>query len=64
MVSDAIDHCSLEDWKPKRSKTSRDRARDRVNRLMAEYEPAPLEDGLRGDLEEIALSAGRRFGLD
>lgn len=62
--SDVIDRGSLESWRRKGGKTAWERARDRVGKLLGEYEPAPLEDALTRELRAITLNAARGFGMD
>jgi trimethylamine--corrinoid protein Co-methyltransferase len=62
--SEVIDRGSLDGWKKKGAKTARERAADRVTRLLASYKPSPISDELRAELREIATSAARQFGMD
>lgn len=62
--SEVIDRGSLDAWKKKGAKTARERATDRVQKLLASYQPSPISDELRLELRQIATSAARRFGMD
>jgi trimethylamine:corrinoid methyltransferase-like protein len=62
--SSVIDRSSLEGWKNKGAKTAWERAKDRVDQLLAQYEPSPMSEDLRGELRAITLKAARRFGMD
>ncbi len=62
--SEVIDRGSLDGWARKGRKTTWERAHDRVEKLLAEYEPPPMDDGLREELRAITLSAAQRFGMD
>lgn len=62
--SAVIDRGSLDGWKRKGAKTAWERAQDRVNELLATYQPPPISDELRAELRDIATKAGQRFGLD
>jgi trimethylamine--corrinoid protein Co-methyltransferase len=62
--SEVIDRGSLDGWKRKGAKTAFERASDRVNQLLAGYEPRPMSRELRSELRNIASGAARRFGMD
>jgi trimethylamine--corrinoid protein Co-methyltransferase len=62
--SSVIDRGSLEGWKKKGAKTAWERAKDRVEELLATYEPSPISDELRGELRAITLGVAQKFGLD
>jgi len=62
--SEVIDRGSLDAWKRKGARTTFERARDRVQQLLATYQPRPIPDELRSELRGIATRAARRFGLD
>ncbi len=62
--SSLIDRGSLDSWARKGRKTAWERAQDRVEKLLAEYEPPPMADDLREELRGITLSAAQRFGMD
>jgi len=62
--SEVIDRGSLESWRQKGARSTWERARERVDRLMVQYEPSPLADGLPSELHAIALNAARSFGMD
>lgn len=62
--SDVIDRGSLDAWKKKGAKTAWERAQDRVETLVATYEPSPIADDLRSELRAMTLQAAQKFGMD
>jgi trimethylamine:corrinoid methyltransferase-like protein len=62
--SDVIDRGSFESWRRKGGTTAWERAQDRVEKLLVEYEPPSLADGLRRELRTITLRAAQKFGMD
>jgi trimethylamine--corrinoid protein Co-methyltransferase len=62
--SAVIDRGSLDGWKRKGAKTAFERATDRVNQLLATYQPSPISDELRAELRDIATKAAQKFGMD
>jgi trimethylamine--corrinoid protein Co-methyltransferase len=62
--SDVIDRGSLDAWKGRGAKSAFERARDRVERLLATYKPPTLRAGLADELRRIATAAARKFGMD
>ncbi|MGD2178658.1 MAG: trimethylamine methyltransferase family protein [Anaerolineae bacterium] len=62
--SSVIDRSSLESWKKKGAETAWERAKDRVDQLLVQYQPPPISEDLRGELRAISLKAAQRFGMD
>jgi trimethylamine--corrinoid protein Co-methyltransferase len=62
--SAVIDRGSLDGWKRKGAKTALERATDRVNQLLATYQPSPISDELRAELRDIATRVAQEFGMD
>jgi trimethylamine--corrinoid protein Co-methyltransferase len=62
--SSVIDRGTLEGWKRKDSKSTFERAQDRVEELLATYEAPPISDDLRTELRNIATDAAKKFGMD
>ena len=62
--SEVIDRGTLDGWKRKGAKTTWERARDRVGKLLTSYEPSPISDDLRDELRNITTAAARKFGMD
>ena len=62
--SAVIDRGSLDAWKKKGAKTAWERAKDRMDALLATYEPSPISDDLRSELRATTLEAAQRFGMD
>jgi trimethylamine--corrinoid protein Co-methyltransferase len=63
LPSEVIDRASLDGWRQRGSKTTFERARDRVERLVAGYQPRDIPTALRNELRRIATSAARKFGM-
>jgi trimethylamine--corrinoid protein Co-methyltransferase len=64
MPSAVIDRGSLDGWKRKDSKSTWERAQDRVDELLATYQASPISNELRAELREIATHAAQKFGMD
>lgn len=62
--SAVIDRSSLDGWKRKGARTAFERATDRVNQLLATYEPSPVSGELRAELRHITTKAAQKFGMD
>jgi trimethylamine--corrinoid protein Co-methyltransferase len=62
--SEVIDRGSLDSWKQKGSKSAFERASDRVDRVLASFEPSPISSELRDELRNIATKAAKKFGMD
>jgi trimethylamine--corrinoid protein Co-methyltransferase len=62
--SEIIDRGSLEAWKKKGSKSTWERAQDRVAALLDTYEPPPIADDVRSELRALTLKAAQTFGMD
>jgi trimethylamine--corrinoid protein Co-methyltransferase len=62
--SDVVDRGSLTAWRDAGGKTAADRARDRVQSLLAAYQPRSLPDDVRSALRDITQSAAHQFGMD
>jgi trimethylamine:corrinoid methyltransferase-like protein len=63
MPSDVIDRASYERWKSRGEKSAFERARDRVEKLVATYQPTQITDELRQELRAITLRAAQKFGM-
>ena len=61
--SGVIDRGSLDGWERKGSKTTWERAQDRVNELLNTYQPSPLSDDVKKELRKISTSAAQKAGL-
>jgi len=64
LPSAVIDRGSLDGWKNKGAKNTYERAQDRVNELLATYQPTPVSDELRAELRSLTTKAAQRFGMD
>jgi trimethylamine---corrinoid protein Co-methyltransferase len=65
--SSVIDRGSLDGWKRKGAKTAWERAKDRVDELLAAYDAAPkafISDEVRRELRAITLKTAQQFGMD
>ncbi len=62
--SEVIDRSTLEEWEQAGAKSAFERASERVERLVGSYQPAPLPDAARRELERITLRAARPFGME
>lgn len=64
LPSEVIDRGSLDSWKKKGAKSTFERAGERVDRLLASYEPSPISTKLRDELRIIATKAAQKAGMD
>jgi trimethylamine--corrinoid protein Co-methyltransferase len=64
LPSEVIDRGSLDSWKKKGAKSTFERAGERVDRLLASYEPSPISTNLRHELRIIATKAAQKVGMD
>lgn len=62
--SEVIDRGSLEAWQQKGRQSTTERAAQRVEKLLAAYQPNPLSDELRVELRKIASMAAHRHGME
>lgn len=63
MPSEVIDRGSHDAWSQKGGKSTFERAKDRVDKLLGEYQPGPLSQDTKAELREIASSAARDYGM-
>jgi trimethylamine--corrinoid protein Co-methyltransferase len=62
--SEVIDRDTLEAWERKGSKSTWERAQDRVNTLLKEYTPPPMSNDVKVELRNITTATARKFGMD
>ena len=62
--SAVIDRGTLDGWKRKGSKSTWERAQDRVDELLATYQASQISNELRAELRKIATNAAQKFGMD
>jgi trimethylamine--corrinoid protein Co-methyltransferase len=62
--SEVIDRDSLEAWEKKGSKSAWDRAQDRVDKLLANYQPSPMPDEVKKELRNITSKAANHAGME
>lgn len=63
MPSEIIDRGSMDAWKMQGSRSTFDRAHERVRALLAEYQPTRLSAEIRQEIHSITLSAARKYGM-
>jgi trimethylamine---corrinoid protein Co-methyltransferase len=63
LPSSVIDRASFDGWEKRGSKSTFERARDRVDQLLITYVPSLISDGLQKELRDITLSAANKFGM-
>jgi trimethylamine--corrinoid protein Co-methyltransferase len=61
--SDVIDRDNLEAWEKKGSKSTWDRARDRVDALLKQYQPSSISDEVKQELCDITTRAASNAGM-
>lgn len=59
-----IDRANLQRWQEEGSQTLIERAREEVDRLIADYHPSRLSDDVKTRLVEIMEAEARRCGMD
>lgn len=64
LASDLIDRNSYESWMHMGSQTIIERAIDRVEKLVMDYEPFITDRGLLSELNKITSNAAKQYGMD
>ena len=64
LPSEVIDRASFEGWKSRGEKSTFERARDRVEKLIPTYQPTKITGELRQELRAITLHAAKTFGME
>ncbi len=64
LPSAVIDRSAHERWVKKGSKTTLERAQERVKELLTTYQPSTLSPELKTELRAIATHAAKKFGMD
>jgi trimethylamine:corrinoid methyltransferase-like protein len=64
LPSEVIDRASFEGWKNLGEKSTFERARDRVEKLIPTYKSNNLTDEQRQELREVTLRAAKKFGME
>ena len=63
LPSEVIDRSSFERWKSRGEKSTFERARDRVEKLITACQPTQTSEELRQELRVITLRAAQKFGM-
>jgi trimethylamine--corrinoid protein Co-methyltransferase len=61
--SEVIDRDTMEAWEKKGSKSAWERAQDRVETLLAQYQPSAISDEVKRELRDITTQAANKFGM-
>ena len=61
LPGDAWTRESYDGWEEQGRKSFGDRLREQVKRQLAEHEPAAIEEGLAGEIDEIVEQAKREL---
>ena len=61
--SEVIDRDTLEEWEKKGSKSTWERAQDRVNSLLTQYQPSPKSDEVKKELHDLTTKAANKAGM-
>jgi trimethylamine:corrinoid methyltransferase-like protein len=58
-----IDRDSLEAWEKNGSKSTWDRAKERVDSLLTQYQPSQMPDDLKTELRQITTKTANAAGI-
>jgi trimethylamine:corrinoid methyltransferase-like protein len=61
--SDVIDRDTVEAWEKKGAKSAWERAKERVNTLLIQYQPSPMPTEVKNELRRITTKAARKAGM-
>ena len=62
--SEVIDRDTLEAWERKGSRSSWERAQDRVNSLLKKYQPSSISDDVKREMRDITTRAANQAGME
>jgi trimethylamine--corrinoid protein Co-methyltransferase len=62
--SEVIDRDNLEAWEKKGSKSTWERAQDRVDSLLTQYQPSPISDEIKKELRDLTTKAANKAGME
>ncbi|MFC1936569.1 trimethylamine methyltransferase family protein, partial [Chloroflexota bacterium] len=62
--SEVIDRDTMEAWEKKGSKSTWDRAKERVDSLLTQYQPSSMSDEVKKELRNITTKAANKFGME
>ncbi|NIU59868.1 MAG: hypothetical protein GWN67_26920, partial [Phycisphaerae bacterium] len=55
---------TLEAWEKKGSKSTWERAQDRVNSLLQQYQPPTLSEEIKNELRDLTSNAANKVGME
>jgi len=61
--SEVIDRDTLEAWEKKGSKSAWERAQNRVDELLAKYQPSSMASEVKKELHDITTQAANKAGM-
>ena len=61
--SEVIDRDTVEAWEKKGSKSTWDRAQNRVDELLSKYQPSPMSSEVKKELRDITTKAANKAGM-
>jgi trimethylamine--corrinoid protein Co-methyltransferase len=64
LPSEVIDRASYEGWKSRGEKTTFERARNLVDKLVTTYQPNTVSEEQRKELRAVTLSTAKKSGMD
>ena len=62
--SEVIDRDTTEAWEKKGAKSTLDRAKERVDSLLDQYQPSPISDEVRKELRKITTRVAKQAGME
>jgi trimethylamine--corrinoid protein Co-methyltransferase len=62
--SEVIDRDTLEAWEKEGSKSTWERAQDRVNSLLKEYKPTAMSEEIKKELRDLTTKAANKAGME
>jgi trimethylamine--corrinoid protein Co-methyltransferase len=62
--SEVIDRDTLEAWEKKGSKSTWERAQERVRSLLTQYQPSPISDEVKRELRALTTKAANEAGME
>jgi trimethylamine--corrinoid protein Co-methyltransferase len=62
--SDVIDRDTMEAWEKKGSKSTWDRAKERVDTLLNQYQPSQISDEVKKELRDLTIKEANKAGME